>query len=51
MAPLFFGSIGLGATAGAFLGGKAARFLYDRRRSRREDAVTGRVPGSPSEVR
>jgi hypothetical protein len=51
MAPVFFGSIGLGATAGAVGGGKAARFLYDRRRSRREDPVTSRVPGSPSEVR
>jgi hypothetical protein len=34
-AGLFFGSLGLGAAAGAFLGGAAARFLYDRYRARR----------------
>jgi hypothetical protein len=36
MAVLFFGSLGLGAAAGAFLGGAAARSLYDRLRARRD---------------
>jgi hypothetical protein len=51
MAVLFFGSVGLGAAVGAFLGGAAARFLYDHRRTRGDAPVTGRVPNSPSEMR
>ncbi|HEY2157096.1 MAG TPA: hypothetical protein VGH33_15825, partial [Isosphaeraceae bacterium] len=38
MALLFFGSLGLGAAAGAYLGGAAARSLHDRHRARRDVA-------------
>jgi hypothetical protein len=51
MAGLFFGSVSLGAAVGAFLGGAAARFLYDRHRTRCGAPVTGLLRNSPSEMR
>jgi hypothetical protein len=50
MVGLFFGSVSLGAAVGAFLGGAAARFLYDRHRARADASATGRFRDSPSEM-
>jgi hypothetical protein len=51
MAVLFFGSVGLGAAVGAFLGGAAARLLYDRHRTQLDATVAARFRNSPSEMR